>query len=274
MKRFFIILLVMGVCISESWAQDEITEANYLRQDSILWDTYYQREAEFGRLWKELPEEKHDSLRSAFQDVYDKTVRENTRLACRFASVPSGLQRLYMVRFDVNKDTLQQILNTLPPDMRDSFYGKNIQTHVSNHQIVEGDTLPLFPCMQSDGTPLDRSLLDDKRLLFIYEGLGCMGASGRAYLDSLCSATSRDDFFIVVYCLDESLKELKRTQERYGGKYIHVSDFMGDATPVKIVYGCQAMPTCFLTDKSHRVLVKCEGLWPVEEYIEKTGFFR
>ena len=55
MKRFFIILLVMGVCISESWAQDEITEANYLRQDSILWDAYYQSEAEFGRLWKELP---------------------------------------------------------------------------------------------------------------------------------------------------------------------------------------------------------------------------
>ena len=160
----------MGVCLPGSWAQDEITEANYLRQDSILWDAYYQSEAEFGRLWKELPEEKHDSLRSAFQDVYDKTVRENARLACRFASVPSGLQRLYMVRFHVSKDTLQQILNTLPPDMRDSFYGKNIQAHISSHQIVEGDTLPLFPCMQSDGTPLDRSLLDDKRLLFIYEG--------------------------------------------------------------------------------------------------------
>lgn len=274
MKRFFIILLVMGVCISESWAQDEITEANYLRQDSILWDTYYQREAEFGRLWKELPEEKHDSLWSAFQEVYDKTVRENARLACRFASVPSGLQRLYMVRFYVNKDTLQQILNTLPPDMRDSFYGKNIQAHVSSHQIVEGDTLPSFPCTQADGEPFDWALLDGKRLLFICEGLGCMGAGGRAYLDSLYAATSRDDFYIVVYCLSRSLKDLQQTRERYKGAYIHLSDFKGDASPAKIVYGFQATPTCFLTDCAHRVLVKSEGLDGVERYIGETGYFR
>lgn len=274
MKRFFIILLVMGVCISESWAQDEITEANYLRQDSILWDAYYQREAEFGRLWKELPEEKHDSLWSAFQEVYDKTVRENARLACRFASVPSGLQRLYMVRFHVNKDTLQQILNTLPPDMRDSFYGKNIQAHVSNHQIVEGDTLPSFPCTQVDGEPFDWTMLDGKRLLFICEGLGCMGAGGRAYLDSLYAATSRDDFCIVVYCLSRSLKDLQQTRERYKGAYIHLSDFKGDASPAKIIYGFQATPTCFLTDCAHRVLVKSEGLGGVERYIEKNGYFR
>ena len=70
MKRLFIIILVMGVCFPDSWAQDEITEENYLRQDSILWDCYYKREAELGRLWKELPEEKHDSLRQ----VYIKTL--------------------------------------------------------------------------------------------------------------------------------------------------------------------------------------------------------
>lgn len=274
MKRFFITLLVMGICLPESWAQDEITEANYLRQDSILWDTYYQREAEFGRLWKELPEEKHDSLQSAFQDVYDKTVRENARLACRFASVPSALRRLYMVRFYVNKDTLQQILNTLPPDMRDSFYGNNIQAHVSNHQIVEGDTLPSFPCTQADGEPFDWALLDGKRLLFICEGLGCMGAGGRAYLDSLYAATSRDDFYIVVYCLSRSLKDLQQTRERYKGAYIHLSDFKGDASPAKIIYGFQATPTCFLTDCAHRVLVKSEGLGGVEKYIGETGYFR
>lgn len=70
MKRLFIIILVMGVCFPDSWAQDEITEENYLRQDSILWDCYYKREAELSRLWKELPEEKHDSLRQ----VYEKSL--------------------------------------------------------------------------------------------------------------------------------------------------------------------------------------------------------
>ena len=128
MKRLFIIILVMGVCFPDSWAQDEITEENYLRQDSILWDCYYKREAELGRLWKELPEEKHDSLRQIYQKTLDDALRENARLAIRFASVPSGLRRLYMVRDDVCKDTLQHILNTLTPEMRHSFYGKNIQS--------------------------------------------------------------------------------------------------------------------------------------------------
>lgn len=149
MKRLFIIILVMGVCFPDSWAQDEITEENYLRQDSILWDCYYKREAELSRLWKELPEEKHDSLRQVYQKTLDDALRENARLAIRFASVPSGLRRLYMVRDDVCKDTLQHILNTLTPEMRHSFYGKNIQEHISCHQIVEGDTLSPFPCTQA-----------------------------------------------------------------------------------------------------------------------------
>ena len=274
MKRFFIILLVMGVCISESWAQDEITEANYLRQDSILWDAYYQSEAEFGRLWKELPEEKHDSLQSAFQEVYDKTVTGECPAGLPFCLCPERIAATVYGSLLCKQRYVATDIEHLPPDMRDSFYEKNIQAHVSNHQIVEGDTLPSFPCTQADGEPFDWALLDGKRLLFICEGLGCMGAGGRAYLDSLHAATSRDDFCIVVYCLSRSLKDLQQTRERYKGAYIHLSDFKGDASPAKIIYGFQATPTCFLTDCAHRVLVKSEGLGGVERYIGETGYFR
>ena len=273
MKRLFIIILVMGVCFPDSWAQDEITEENYLRQDSILWDCYYKREAELGRLWKELPEEKHDSLRQVYIKTLDDALRENARLAIRFASVPSGLRRLYMVRDDVCKDTLQHILNTLTPEMRHSFYGKTIQEHISCHQIVEGDTLSLFPCTQADGVPFDWSVLYGKRVLLLCDGLGCMGKTGRAYLDSLYAATSRENFLIVVYCLSGSLDELQKNRARYGGDYIYVSDFKRDSSPMKIRYGCQATPTCFLADSLHRVLVKCSGLGGVQEYIKRNGYF-
>lgn len=273
MKRLFIIILVMGVCFPDSWAQDEITEENYLRQDSILWECYYKREAELGRLWKELPEEKHDSLRQVYQKTLDDALRENACLAIRFASVPSGLQRLYKVRLGLSKDTLTYILNTLTPEMRDSFYGMNIQEHISCHQIVEGDTLSSFPCTQADGMSFDWSVLQGKQVLLLCGGLSCMGKTGRAYLDRLYAATSRENFLIVVYCLSGSLNELQETQARYGGNYIYISDFKQDSSPMKIRYGCQATPTCFLTDSLHRVLVKCTGLGGVQEYIEKNGYF-
>ena len=203
----------------------------------------------------------------------DDALRENARLAIRFASVPSGLRRLYMVRDDVCKDTLQHILNTLTPEMRHSFYGKNIQEHISCHQIVEGDTLSLFPCTQADGVPFDWSVLYGKRVLLLCDGLGCMGKTGRAYLDSLYAATSRENFLIVVYCLSGSLDELQKNRARYGGDYIYVSDFKRDSSPMKIRYGCQATPTCFLADSLHRVLVKCSGLGGVQEYIKRNGYF-
>ena len=100
-----------------------------------------------------------------------------------------------------------------------------------------------------------------------------MGKTGRAYLDSLYAATSRENFLIVVYCLSGSLDELQKNRARYEGDYIYVSDFKRDSSPMKIRYGCQATPTCFLADSLHRVLVKCSGLGGVQEYIKRNGYF-
>lgn len=272
-KKFVLVLLICWVSLPALFAQNEITEENYLRQDSVLWSTYYERQDELSRLWKVLPEEKHDSLQVEAKVLLDDALRENACLAIRFASVPSGLQRLYKVRLGLSKDTLTYILNTLTPEMRDSFYGMNIQEHISCHQIVEGDALSSFPCTQADGMSFDWSVLQGKQVMLLCGGLSCMGKTGRAYLDRLYAATSRENFLIVVYCLSGSLNELQETQARYGGNYIYISDFKQDSSPMKIRYGCQATPTCFLTDSLHRVLVKCTGLGGVQEYIEKNGYF-
>lgn len=69
-----------------------------------------------------------------------------------------------------------------------------------------------FPCTQADGVPFDWSVLYGKRVLLLCDGLGCMGKTGRAYLDSLYAATSRENFLIVVYCLSGSLDELQKNR--------------------------------------------------------------
>ena len=65
---------------------------------------------------------------------------------------------------------------------------------------------------------------------------------------------------ILVYWPCSSLEDLQKLKEEYPSEYIFISDFKQDASPMKIKYGAQATPTCFLTDKQHIVKVKCTGL--------------
>ncbi|ADV44288.1 hypothetical protein [Bacteroides helcogenes] len=250
------------LCLSGTavlYSQETITEANYLKQDSLLWAEYESRTAELSQYWKTNPEVK-DSIQHVYQKVYRKASEGNIALAMKYASVPSGLQRLYMVRLDISKDTLQSILNNLSTDMQESFYGKNIREHIQTRQIQEGDSISTFPCIQSDEKPFDWNATEGKQLLILYGGLGCMGEDGRRELKELYDRTSRKNLLVAVYWPCASLAELQEIKQAYPSEYTFVSDFKRDASPIKIKYGTQATPTCFLTDKQHVVKVKCTGL--------------
>lgn len=164
-----------------------------------------------------------------------------------------------MVRLDLPKDTLERVLNSLPAAMQESFYGKNIRAHLQNKQVGTGDTIRTFPCFRADGTPFDWTEAEGKQLLILYGGLGCMGEEGRKELQRLYDRTSRDDLLIVVYWPCDSLEALQQVEKQYPAGYRFISDFKLDASPIKILYGSRATPTCFLTDKQHVVKVKCTG---------------
>lgn len=253
----FVILCLSGAV--RLFSQEAITEANYLKQDSLLWAEYNSRTTELGEYWKANPESK-DSIQHVYREVYQKASEGNIALAMKYASVPSGLQRLYMVRLNISKDTLQRILSNLGTDMQESFYGKNIREHILTRQIQEGDSISTFPCIRSDGKPFDWSTTEGKQLLILYGGLGCMGEDGRRELKELYDRTSRKNLLVVVYWPCASLAELQEIKQAYSSEYTFVSDFKRDASPIKIKYGTQATPTCFLTDKRHIVKVKCTGL--------------
>ncbi len=199
-------------------------------------------------------------MNDEYKKVSDIASQRNIDAAIKYASVAGGLQRLFMVRLSLPKETISKIWETLPPDMQNSDYGKSIRQHLDIEQIEEGSMYYDFTAQTSDGEDFRLSRFSGKNILFIYGGLTCMGQGGRDYLDKLYNETDRDSFEIVTYWLVSDMEDLKEAARTFETKYLQVSDFLGDRSPIKITYGAQAMPTCFLIDKSGTVIFKQRGL--------------
>ncbi len=256
------ILSVLIIAVSFSTpllVAQEITEENYLKIDKEIWDRYEQEMEKISTCYREYPEKK-DSLMAASEKVLADASKKNVEAAIRYASVPSGLQRLYMVRLDISKDTIRSVLRNLPQEMQTSPYGKSLFYHLDTEQVEEGSNYTDFKATDTAGNDFILSSLKGKNILLLYGGLGCMGKAGRDYLNKIYNETSRENFEIVVYCLNSNLESLQKVREEYPCDYFLVSDFLQDHTPMKILYGAQAMPTCFLIDKQGKVLLKETGV--------------
>lgn len=252
----FILMLVLGLT---AFASLPVTEGNYLHEDSLIW---HRLDSISGRIWKEIDNNptREDSLMGIYRKVFQKSLEENRSTALRYAAVPSGIHRVYMVRGEIGKDTLAALLPTLPDSIRNSYYGKLVDRHINTRQLAIGDSLASFPCQLADGTQFDWESLDGKNVLVIYSGYRCMGKEGREALKDLYEATSRDTFEIVHYWIEpDNLATMRSEAEKYGFKFPIVSDFLRDATPIKIIYGCQGMPTFYFFDSGHRLLYKGMG---------------
>ncbi len=254
-----LVLAALVSCGAPGPTGGEITEENYLHADSGLW-TEYERDVEaVFALMDSLPD-KADSLEKVYRRIYEDTSRENVELAKRFASVPSGLQRVYMVRLDEEKDTLEAVLARIPESMRESEYGKLIRWHIDTDQLKEGDACVPFECVTDSGEPFDWQAMSGRNVLLLYGGLDCMGSPGRNYLKGLLGKTDRRDLTLVVYWPVSDSEGLKKCRDAFDIDCTTVSDFKRDGSPIKVVYGSQATPTCFLSGRDGRLLVKSVGL--------------
>lgn len=258
--------LVVLFSFTQILSAQEITEENYLKVDKEIWDKYEQDMNKLSECFQAYPEKK-DSLNAVRKQVYELASMKNLEAAKKFASVPSGLRRLFMLRLDLPKDTVERILRDLPESMQESPYGKSIQFHLDSDQIEAGDRYYNFNAFDTDGNNFELSSLEGKNILLLYGGLSCMGKDGRKFLDKIYNETSRENFEIVVYCLSSNLENLKKVRNDYNCDYILVSDYLQDHTPMKILYGAQAMPTCFFIDKKGTVIMKEIGL--NQEYVSE-----
>ena len=259
LKFVVIILALMTISCNSKVQNETLTEENYLHEDSLLWINFEKETEGLIAIMDSLPNQR-DSIINIYNSLNEEVDKKNIELAFKYACTPSGLRRLFMVRNDVSKDSLAKVLNTLPEEMQKSETGLNIKAHLETEQLAEGNAFFTFPCLDEKGNPFNWETLEGKQILLIYGGLGCMGNEGREALKHLYEHTSRKDLEIIVYWPSCSLEKLQAIRKQYPSDYIFISDFKQDASPMKIKYGCQATPTCFLTDKNHQIVVKSEGL--------------
>ena len=259
LKFVVIILTLMTISCNSKVQNETLTEENYLHEDSLLWINFEKETEGLIAILDSLPNQR-DSIINVYNVILEKANQKNIELAFKYACTPSGLQRLFMVRNHVSKDSLAKVLNTLPEEMQKSEAGLNIKAHLETEQLAEGNAFFTFPCLDEKGNPFNWETLEGKQILLIYGGLGCMGSNGREALKNLYEQTSRKNLEIIVYWPSSSLEKLQAIRKQFPSDYIFISDFKQDASPMKIKYGCQATPTCFLTDKNHQIVVKSEGL--------------
>ena len=234
---------------------DAQREQEYISADSTLWAEY---EAEGERL-AELYAGNEDSLYIKAVELEAYADLKNKKLAIEYSATPSGLRRCFMLRLDIEKDTLQNILRKLPRDLRKSECAKAIKEHIVTKQIDVGMEFFLIDAVNADGHKIAWNEYRNKNILLIYGGLGCMGRSGRRELAALREEYIDDNLAIVVYYSVSTLEELKDFRNQYSDDYIFISELMPDYSPFKIKYGVQSTPTCFVIDKSGTVVLKTVG---------------
>lgn len=269
-KIVVITLALLTISCNSKIHNKTLTEENYLREDSLLWINFEKETEGLIAILDSLPNQR-DSIINIYNFLNEEVDKKNIELAFKYACTPSGLRRLFMVRNDVSKDSLAKVLDTLPEEMQKSETGLNIKAHLETEQLAKGDALYAFPCQDEEGEAFNWETLKGKQVLLLYGGLGCMGSEGREALKHLYEQTSRKNIEIIVYWPSSSLENLQAIRKQYPSDYIFISDFKQDASPMKIKYGCQATPTCFLTDKNHQIVVKSEGLDidAINEHIQK-----
>jgi peroxiredoxin len=209
---------------------------------------------------KKVYPEKIDSLNLVINRLNEDADEKNIAAAKKFASVQSGLERLYMVRLYIPKDTLKVIYSALSEKMKESVYGKCLLLHINTKQIEIGDKFYDFTAIDTLGNEFKLSSIKSDYILLIYEGFSCMGQSGRDYLNNIYENTERNKLSIVHYSAVTTLRELKNIKAKYKIKYLIVSDFLNDQSPVKINYGFQSRPTSILIDKHGTVILKSTGI--------------
>ena len=131
-----ILSVIIALSFSTVLLSQEITEEQYLKVDKEIWETYEQDCNKIIEL-KKSNTQNRDSLNAILDQLYETANIKNCDAAIKYASVPSGLKRLYMVRLDLSKDTLLSVFRTLPKAMQESKYGKSLLLHLNSQQIEE-----------------------------------------------------------------------------------------------------------------------------------------
>ena len=78
-------LYLVSICllsITKLHSQEIITEANYLKEDSILWSNFENQQNTLSQYWETMPD-KRDSIQNIFDEILEKASKTNIELAIK-----------------------------------------------------------------------------------------------------------------------------------------------------------------------------------------------
>lgn len=266
-------MMCLTQCTQPVDTKTEISESNYLKEDSILWAQYEVCNEELLQKFQK-DSISEDSLHKAWEKLYQKASRKNIELALEYVTVPSGLQRLYMVRNEVPKERLTEKLSILPDSLQENKYAQYIRKYIKTSQKKVGDIFEPFECVCPDGESFNWNRLKGKHVLLIFDGLYCMGKNGRDYLEDMLRKTNSNQLEVIVYLKCKNMDRLKEEAEKFP-KFKLISDFQPEGSPMNILYKCQASPTCFMIDQQGKIHFISEGLAPekFKSYLQSNGCY-
>ncbi len=251
----FIIFILSGLnCFSQ-----EITKENFQKAGNKIFSDYKEKIIKVQMDINKFPD-KSDSLANA-KDIITNEMKNNYKeLAVKYASISSGLELLYSLRLKFTKDSLINILNSLPIELKESAYGKSLLKHTQNEQIKEGGKIYDFKTIDTNGNDFYLSKIKNNRILLVCGGLECMGENGRKALKEINKSSLKNNLSVVVYVFAKNIDDLKFTKNKYNLNCILISDFLNEHSCIKTIYGVQTTPTCFFINEDKTVLLKTEGL--------------
>ncbi len=249
------IITLFALCTPKAYCEVD-NETNYLKVDKIIWAKYEDAMQRISQELKQHPE-KRDSLKIISQKIYEDANMENVAAAIKYAATPSGIQRLFMVRLDMPKEKLKSVLDTLPESTKGNPYYLSLLRHLNCQQLEPGNEYADLDLFDPKGNKVNLSnLINSKRTILVFDGLSCMGKEGR---DELRSYVSQGEN-VIIFIQAESLMKLKEIVNTYPMNALFVSDFNGDRSEMKILYGTQAVPTVFIINKDAKIVYKGLGI--------------
>ncbi len=257
-KKYYTFILLCFITLFSS-CKNKITEEEYLKVDNKIWENLDNRMNEIYKYQSKYPHKK-DSLFNIRSAINKKANIENVNAAIKYSSTKSGLERLFMVRSDISKQRLQKVYNKLSKENKESENGITLSLYLKSKQIKVGDPILNFNSFKSSGEKFQLSELNGKNILLLYGGMKCIGQYGRNELKKFYTDINKNKLEIVVFEPCENLKKLQLLKNKYEADYTFISDFIGNKSPLKIIYNAQALPTAFLINKNGILVVKREGL--------------
>jgi len=249
-------LWIENTAIKITGTLNNLKDINILAgQEQKLSDEMYKKWSSFfypkyNRLIKE---KKYDSIHS----LVNKAARVRLDFCIQNLNSYVAMESIYLNRNGISKDSLALILKDINSSILKSKYGQSLVLYSKSPDLKANESYIDFIAKTDKGVNIQISelLKNNKPILLIFGGLGCMGESGRKILKEF-HKNYNDKIEILVFSSnkDEFYKGFK-----YDMDITLITDMKGDHSPIKIQYDIVATPTVFLINKEGIITLKSLG---------------